>query len=75
MNLPRALPIFFIVSSFQQWRGKKGSLTHTGTAEGMSFSRLKYGVHLFRYIPLVPMKYEPFLKIKSRSALFSKRKT
>jgi hypothetical protein len=75
MNLPSVFPIFFMVSSFQQWRGRKGNLTQTGTTEGISFSGMKSGVHLFRYIPLVPMKYGPFLKIKSLSALFSKRNT
>ena len=38
----------------------------------MSASGSKSGVHLFRYRTSGPMKYGPFLKIRSRSALDSK---
>jgi len=49
-------PILFKVSSFQQSRGRNGRRTHTITTEGISFFALKLGVHLFKYIPLDPIK-------------------
>ena len=74
MYFPRVLPIAWKSSPFQQCSGRWGSFTHTDTTLGISFSRLKERSHLFRYIPLGPIKYGPFLKIISRSSFFSNMK-
>ena len=75
MYFPRVFPIARKSSSFQQWSGRWGRFTHTDTALGMYFSGSNERSHLLRYIPLGPMKYGPFLKIRSRSSLFSNMKT
>jgi hypothetical protein len=72
MNFPKVSPILFKTSSPQQWKGIWGSLTHTGTMKGMSFSGSKSDIHLFKYNPLGPKKYGPFLKMRSLSDLSSK---
>ena len=60
--------------SFQQWSGRCASLIHTRTDEWISFSGSKDKSHFLRYIHLGPVKYGPFLNIKSRPSLFSNKK-
>ena len=74
MYLPNEFLIALRSLSFQQWSGRCASLTHTGTDEGTSFYGSKDKSHFLRYVPLGPVKYRPFLNIKSRSSLFSNKK-
>lgn len=60
---------------FQQWRGRWGNLTQTGTAEGTSWVWSKFRVHWFRYSPWGPMKYRSFLNIRFLSSAASNTNT
>ena len=71
MYFPNEFQMALRYSSFQQYKGRCENLTHIGTTMGMYFSISNGRFHLLRYIHLGPMKYNPFIKMKSMCS-FSK---